>query len=110
MTQMEILSAAIRAAPVLLARLAIAHTRTVEGVHRIWRVEKDGLCRPEVLRAAERRIEELGGTQLERTTPLIEVTGQAIETESLTHELGKKIIVAGTGIYSRSSGIGRRHF
>ena len=41
--------------------LAIKGVQTLTGAERMWRAERAGACRPLVLRAADRRVAELGG-------------------------------------------------
>lgn len=74
-----------RSSAVLLC-LALQNTETVEGVFRIWRLEREGLARPVVLRYAERRIEQIGGTEKPGGAPSLIVTGRAVDTDERAWE------------------------
>jgi hypothetical protein len=76
----------------LVILLALRHIDLAEAAVALWHAEKAGLCRPMVLRAAERRIEELGGTEPDKAPTLI-IKAQAIDPDMKKWEeqYGKKI-------------------
>jgi hypothetical protein len=69
----------VRSSNVDTVYLAIAQVNTVAGAERLYWAERDGLCRGIVLRAAARRIEQLGGTEPEGSRLLLLVMGQSLE-------------------------------
>jgi len=61
---------------VLQIMIGLRHTETVDGAIRAQRAELAGLCRPLVLQACERRVEELRGTERDGGLGMkIQVTG-----------------------------------
>lgn len=64
----------------LVILLALRHIEVAEAAVALWQAEKAGLCRPMVLRAAERRIEELGGSEPDKAPSFI-IGAQAIDPD-----------------------------
>jgi hypothetical protein len=76
----------IRRAPSLVLLVALKGVESVAGAVRIHHAEARGRRRPHVLRAAERRIEELGGAQALQAWPLLAVTGRPVDAEERAWE------------------------
>jgi hypothetical protein len=66
--------------------VAIRSVETVQGAVRLYQAERDGRCRPVALRAAERPIEELRGTETARVSPLLAVEGRPVDAEETAWE------------------------
>lgn len=74
----------LRRAPEFTVRLAVEHVRTLSGAYNLHKAERDGLARPAILRAIERKIAELGGEESPRSKKsILEVHGEARIVEAV---------------------------
>jgi hypothetical protein len=71
--------ALIRARPRDEVLLGIRSTQTVEGAQRLYWAERIGRNRAVILRAAARRVAELGGEEPERMAPALIIAATAAE-------------------------------
>lgn len=87
----------IRQQPLAHVLLAIESVRTQQGAVNIYGAESEGLRRPSVLRAAERRLEQLRGTEAPGSRTQLVVAGAAVETASLNSDRPRIVAAVGRG-------------